>query len=122
MKKEIYVKWIPAEEPQVVFNEIIDGELQTLQKKVGGYVELVRLSTGIDMYINEEGKMCGLPVNKIATQLYWHYRDVTDDLIVGDVILLSSRNGGVMSLSKSRQDELDKVIRGFGAFKRGVKL
>lgn len=115
--KQVYVKWIPAGEPQVVFSELIDGELKTLQTKVGGYVELVRLSTGIDMYINEEGKLQGLPINKVATQLYRHFRKVTDDLIVGNAILCGSRNGGVVSLSESRQKQIDKLIRGFGAFK-----
>lgn len=117
-KKQVFAKWIPAlpaeGKSQVVFDEIIDGSLQTLQKKVGGLIELVRLSPGIDMYINEEGKLSGLPINVIATQLYQHYRKVKNDYIVGDVILAGSRNGGVVSLSDSRRKELTRVIRGFG--------
>jgi hypothetical protein len=61
-------------------------ELSTLQRCVGGNVEIVRLSDSVTMWVNEEGKVIDLPPNRIATRLF---RTVFNsyDIIVGDVVL-----------------------------------
>lgn len=60
--------------------------LDELQAVVGGYIELVRLSRGRDMWINEEGKLNELPINLAATKL-WHEVYGPNDIIVGDVMV-----------------------------------
>lgn len=60
--------------------------LDSLQAGVDGYIERITLSDGSSMYINEEGKLNGLPINEEATRLA---RPVlmADDYIVGDVVI-----------------------------------
>lgn len=67
--------------------------LVALQEVVGGRVEAVVLgpgnvvAPGHALYLNEEGKLNGLPVNEIATRMT---RGVLafNDMIVGDVALV----------------------------------
>lgn len=44
-------------------------DLKTLQRLVGGLIELVGFPSGCGCYINEEGKLLNLPVNRIATAI-----------------------------------------------------
>lgn len=43
--------------------EEIENELATMQKLVGGYIEVVSMGGGVALVVNEEGKLAGLPVN-----------------------------------------------------------
>ena len=61
---------------------LADADLATLQDAVGGYVELLALSNGDQMYVNEDGRQMSLPVNIAATEMY---RGCT---IVGDVVVV----------------------------------
>jgi len=47
----------------------IETDLSTLNRLVGGYIELVYVNPGVHAYINEEGKILGLPINPVATFL-----------------------------------------------------
>ena len=78
----------------------ITDDLPTLQSFVGGHIEAVygyRTPEGdnadqprITFYLNEEGKIHGLPENGLATALWWHYnRDaIGRDILLGPVIIL----------------------------------
>jgi len=57
--------------------------LEELQEAVGGYIERVVLPDGRPMYINEEGRCKGLPVNFLATKL-------AGIMIVGDVLIIDT--------------------------------
>lgn len=63
--------------------------LAAWQKVVGGYVEDLALAPGVAMYMNEDGKHLGLPVNGAATRVVY----LADpglhqaDYIVGDVVI-----------------------------------
>jgi len=84
--------------------EISEGDnLDELQSKVGGLIELIRLgSIGCDLWCNEEGKLLNLPVNNIATALWWRESVgngvIIDDVLVGDVII----TGGPDNKGESR--------------------
>ena len=66
--------------------------LELAQKIVGGWIQLVRLNNkGIDLYLNEEGKLDGLPQNPIATALWSEDYGLTD-YIVGNVIITGGAN------------------------------
>jgi Domain of unknown function (DUF3846) len=69
--------------------------LPELQAIVGGYIEAVRVPGGGArlMFVNEEGKREGLPLNPIATRLVWPSLQF-DDYIVGDVIVCSRIEAG----------------------------
>lgn len=48
----------------------IDDKLETMQKIVGGYIELVRIAYPLFMVVNEEGLIRDLPNNKLASGFY----------------------------------------------------
>lgn len=60
--------------------------LNELQAFVGGNIELVRLAHKTDMYLNEEGKLDGLPSNLLASYMFVHMTGTMDE-IKGDVII-----------------------------------
>ena len=64
----------PHKEPQVIH---IKNSLESLQKEVDGYLEIVVLSTTAMMVFNEEGKIIGLEGN----------RRFNNDVIVGNIII-----------------------------------
>ena len=59
---------------------IQDLELDTLQKAVGGYIELVHIGGGKVLIVDEEGLIKQKPVNYRATEM-------SGRSIVGDVVL-----------------------------------
>ena len=64
-------------------------ELADMQRIVGGYVEAVDVSIAdqrCTIWLNEEGKLSGLPLNPSATKLA-EGRLSPDDYIVGDVLI-----------------------------------
>lgn len=93
MSKKVVI--IPAEgEPyiQEIKGKTVDYE--TLSQGVGGWIECVGLDINLDLWVNEEGKLNGLPINPVATLLWEKYLGKTD-IIVGDaVITAGSDNEG----------------------------
>jgi hypothetical protein len=77
-------RWIKADGTEVTVKPLHGKTftLEELQKYVGGFIELVYTNDGKEMYLNEEGKLKCLPVNRTASLLY-----MGDDLIVGDVLV-----------------------------------
>jgi len=63
----------------------VEAELDALQTAVGGYVQAVDMH-GVTMWLNEEGKLTGLPVNDTATVM-WVGQYGPSDIIVGDVVI-----------------------------------
>lgn len=53
----------PGKKPSV---QVIDNTLEAKQELVGGLIELVRLSDTADLICNDEGKLIGLPANRIV--------------------------------------------------------
>ena len=63
-----------------------DTSLEEAQAFVGGYVEMVRVGSGI-LLIDEEGKLKNKEVNAYASQMYANeYGDT--DIIVGNAIYI----------------------------------
>lgn len=50
--------------------EIIEQDIATLQELVGGYIEAVTTEHAV-LWLNEEGKIHGMPINRMATYLWW---------------------------------------------------
>lgn len=91
--------------------DIEDDELAALQRGVDGYIEMVRLSSRCDMYVNEEGKIKDLPINRFATTLYWYANPDAareGDFIVGDVVITggTDRGGETRGLSEAKQSAI----------------
>jgi hypothetical protein len=81
--------FIPVEgEPSLVdIPDSGDGELQELQRLVGGWIEYVPTEQPITLYCNEEGKIEGLPLNPRAT-LHFSGLLQVGDYLAGDVVVL----------------------------------
>ena len=66
--------------------KISEISLKSLQTAVGGWVQAVDLDHDLTIWVNEEGKMDGLPVNPIATRLWEKYIGVGTDIIAGNAV------------------------------------
>jgi hypothetical protein len=65
--------------------------LERMQEIVGGYIEFAYMPAGLGAFIvDEEGKLKSKPVNEGATRMYQQAHHSTWDVLVGDVILVST--------------------------------
>lgn len=71
----------------------IPSGLESLQGQVGGYIQFIDLRQGVSMVMNEEGKLMGLPANRIATEIFTEAFGPSD-IIVGDVLLVGVDSEG----------------------------
>ena len=87
------------------------SQLAVLQDAVGGYIEAVDLADNLTMWVNEEGKLNGLPINPMATMLWEKHFGFTD-VIVGDVIFTggTGSEGETLGLSEETAEELRKLF------------
>jgi hypothetical protein len=63
-----------------------EGSLKVLQDAVDGWVEVVDLAPKLSIWVNEEGKLNGLPYNGIATAIFQEKFGAVD-IIVGNAVL-----------------------------------
>ncbi len=85
--------------------------LKQLQEAVGGWVEAVDLSPTLTMWCNEEGKLIGLPLNSLATDL-WEESFGKTDLIKGNVIFTGGVDdeGSTLGLDEATTNKLRKLF------------
>ena len=76
--------------------------LEFLQGCVGGWVEVVAVTSGLDMWCNEEGRLVGLPVNRVASRLLQAFG--AGQLYVGPVVFTggTDRHGCTLGLDESQ--------------------
>lgn len=70
--------------------EDIDPGLDTLQGLVGGYIEAAPTDGSVTVYVNEEGKLTGLPYNEVGTALYYKLAPFMagQDVLVGTIVIV----------------------------------
>ena len=87
--------------------DISGDSLTALQGAVGGYVEAVTLKDDLTMWVNEEGKLQGLPVNESATVIFAAAFHVIDT-IRGDVVLTGGTDefGDIVALKDKQATEI----------------
>ena len=80
----------------------------TLSRAVGGMIEAVTLPSGLTLWVNEEGKMNGLPVNDYATRLFDSAFGSGIDIIVGNAIITDGADdeGETLGLTDAQIAEL----------------
>lgn len=80
----------------------------TLSRAVGGMIEAVTLPSGLTLWVNEEGKMNGLPVNDYATRLFDSAFGSGIDIIVGNAIITGGADddGETLGLTDEQVAEL----------------
>lgn len=83
---------IPADNEQPLDqHQLKAASLADYQEVVGGYIEAVNLlRPPARMYVNEEGKLRGMPMNRRATMLLWMHNKAFryGDIIAGDAFLV----------------------------------
>ena len=79
----------------------VSHDLASLQSLVGGYIEHAPFTGDIGFLINEEGKLMGLPQNRIN-----YYGDV----LVGTVVIVKTCEGEFCSLSEAEAEDLRKMF------------
>lgn len=70
--------------------EEIDNTLEAKQKFVGGYIEVIRITDDIDIVLNDEGKLDGLPYNRVWKDKHGNIFDI----LVGNVLACRHDNDG----------------------------
>lgn len=93
--------------------EFIKAELtgestyKILNKAVGGYIEHIGFRNGIDLWLNEEGKLLSLPFN---TALIGADGKIFD-IVVGDIVITSSdEEGNTVSLTEEQIEYFNENI------------
>lgn len=67
--------------------------LEELQNVVQGYIEIVSATSGNEiMVLNEEGKLEDLPFNFEATCWMKNSTNITNDYVVGDVLICDKKH------------------------------
>lgn len=79
-----------GEQTEVQPQNGVHFSLKELQGYVGGWVEMIHLQGGKTMWMDEEGKLKGLPMNLKANILAVESSIDPRDTIVGDVLVCSS--------------------------------
>jgi hypothetical protein len=88
-----------------------DG-LRFLQTAVGGYLEHLGVpKRNVDIWVNEEGKNVGLPMNSVATDLLWTLApDFTgQDVLVGTVVITGHNGPETASVPEGLWEELQEM-------------
>ena len=99
---------------RIGINYDADQSYETISQAVGGWIECVRLTPTLDMWVNEEGKLDGLDYNPDATAIFWSHFGLMSDVIVGDVIFTSHDDeGNTTSLENEQMEYLQKHIGAF---------
>lgn len=98
---------IPAgEEYGVRQDEIGASNLADYQRLVNGTIEHVALARPpASMYVNEEGKLEGLPINRRATLLLWMHNPAFRyaDVVAGDALVTGPADGNGYDTSVSEE-------------------
>ena len=83
---------------------------EMINNAVGGWIENIQLTPTLDMYVNEEGKLTGLPYNPDATAIWWSHFGMSD-VIVGDVVFCShNEEGDTVPLTYENISYLEKHL------------
>jgi hypothetical protein len=89
----------------VEFNE--SKTYETIRDAVDGMFDCVRLpSLGVDMWVNDEGKLNKLDLNPFGTALWVSEYGMTD-IIVGDVIITGGTNGEGKTLGMTNEQAIE---------------
>jgi hypothetical protein len=98
-----------------------DGDLRELQAAVGGYIEPIPTADDVTMWVNEEGKLQRLPVNRLAMDV-WIRWDVYGcmtagaDWIAGNCVITggTTPSGNTRSLSEAARRWVLRVVHDAG--------
>lgn len=88
-----------------------------IQNSVGGTFDCIRLhSIGADMWIHDEGKIIGLPVNSLASML-WFQEYGFSDVIAGDALITggTDEEGNTLGLTEKEANDVIDTMYGMNS-------
>lgn len=91
--------------------ELPESSYEAISSAVGGYIQIVPLQNdfaGYAMYLHEEGKLIGLPMNDIATAV-WENSYGRTDIILGNAVLVNANtdeDGNELPISEEDAEKL----------------
>ena len=99
----------PDETPSLIeFEE----SLENLQRYVGGNIEIIQPfeDDDVDVIINEEGKLNGLPLNRLLTS-----KGNIIDALMGDILIVGANNetGETISIPEEKIGKYTDLFRDF---------
>jgi hypothetical protein len=110
MEKVLVVKAIAGERDLLI--DKMENSLESLQEFIDGYIEPVKLSDNLTMWVNEEGKM-----RQLTTNFYLYKDNVRLDSIVGNALFTSvNEEGDIISLNDSDIHEIQAKFLTRGKF------
>lgn len=90
--------------------EELENTLKALQCFVGGHIQIVSLTDGIDIVTNEEGKIDGLPYNRV-----WGDDDgIVLDIFVGNILACRHDEDG--SIASILEGDIPVILKRLPAF------
>lgn len=91
--------------------EIVEGHIETVPTALAGEWSHEQ-GVGLTLIINEEGKLLGMPVNRLATDMAYLFNDV----IVGNAILIGTTDEDFIGLTKEAAENIVEKwgIKGYG--------
>jgi hypothetical protein len=96
--------------------ELAESSYEAISKAVGGYIQIVPLQNdfaGYSMYLHEEGKLIGLPMNDIATAV-WENSYGRTDIILGNAVIVNANtddDGNELPISEDDAESLMAKLR-----------
>ena len=81
--------------------EIVEGHIETVPTALAGEWSHEQ-GVGLTLIINEEGKLLGMPVNRLATDMAYPFNDV----IVGNAILIGTTDEDFIGLTKEAAENI----------------
>jgi hypothetical protein len=98
----------PDKEPSVIE---IKHSLKTFQDIVEGYIDILEIDENVDIILNDEGKLLGLPFNRFI------FGD--NDIVAGTFIIVGNNKGETISLNES---QIKKCLDNFSLQKHKDKI
>lgn len=90
--------------------EFIPDVLEVYQKYVGGYIECVNLSPKAVMIVNDEGLICDLKANAIATMIYWTAIGHPATHIAGNAVIVGRSSEDFADIPPSMIFQVNKIL------------
>ena len=96
-----------------------DGDaaiLRFMQQEVGGYIELVpHRDASISCFVNEEGKLIGLPPNALATAFFGPGGLFRGDYIAGPLLIMGGVDsyGNTLGMTQAKAREVRTTLSSY---------
>lgn len=88
----------PGKEP---YEKKIKNSLKSLQNEVNGFIEFMEIEKGVDLILNEEGKINNLPFNRYAM----------NDILCGTFIVAGQINGETIALNNNMIEKYKEYFK-----------